>query len=358
MRNKRILLSLVIILSIMLTTIPAFSACSGKTSTPEPSSTTPQKPATKEVLIRITTPVPPGDSLAVWAQEGMDRFNARANGAYKMQVFTSGQLASMPESLDAIRTGSVEGGVIPLAAFQGTVPEFGLPELAFLWSSDKANDYAMPAITEVFTQLLQEKCNQRSLGCMFIGTLDFISKKPIKTLEDVDGMIIGCDAPPMADLIKALGGSGIVVDFAEDYSNLQKGVIDGKTVAPQYLLIAKLYEVAKYFTIFHGLGSLYSININSDIYNGMPDDLKKILDEEMATTAQDMSNRFMNLFYEKQDECKAAGVEYYFLPQAERERWKEVAYPGTLAVIEQSGEVGQKIKQIADEANAKFPYQQ
>jgi len=189
---KKLLLLTIIISLIVLTLLPVAASCSKKT---ESSATT--TPAAKQILIRVTTPVPVGDDLAVWCQEAMDRFNARTNGAYKMEMYPGGQLASMPESLDAIRTGAVEGGVIPLAAFAGSVPEFSLAELPFLFNNGEANAYAETGITGVYSKLLAEKCNQKSLGCMFVGAMNLLSsKKQIETLEDLKGMIIGCDNPP------------------------------------------------------------------------------------------------------------------------------------------------------------------
>ena len=357
MHNKRLLVNIIVILSLVLIAVPVFTACS-KTTPTTPTTPKPEtpKPETKEMLIRVTTPVPPGDTMVEWAQEGMDRFNARTNGAYKMELFPGGQLAAFPESMDAIRTGSIEAGMIPLAAFGGTVPEFGLPELPFIWASDRANSYAMPQLQEVFAPLLEEKANQTTVGCFTVGTLNLLSKKQIKTLDDLQGLIVGCDTPPMAELIKALGGSGIIVDFTEDYSSLQKGVIDAKTCAPPYILIAKLYEVAKYYTTFHALGTLYSFDINLDVYNAMPSDVQLALNEEMADTAAFMSEGFVNLYYDLQPDLLDKGVEIYHITSAEREKWKELAYPTTLAILDSSGEVGQKVKQIADEANAKFPY--
>jgi len=353
-----VLLTIVVTL-IMLVSIPAFTGCAEPEPAPAPApAPAPEpEPAPEAVLIRVTTPVPPGDEYAIWLQEGMDKFNARTNGTYKMQLFPGGQLASMPESLDAIRTGAVEGGVIPLAAFGGTVPEFGLAELPFLYNNGEANAYAEFGLKDLYSGILQEKASQRSLGCIYVGTLNLLSvNKPMKTLEDLEGLIVGCDTPPSAELIKALGGSGIVVDFTEDYSNLQKGVFDAKTSAPQYIFIAKLYEVAKYYTVFHGLGSLYSININSDVYNKMPQDIKDVLDEEMSALAESISQKYVTSFYSLLDDIKEKGVEVYHLPKAERDRWKDLAYPGTLAMLEEFGDVGTKIKQLADEANAKYPY--
>jgi TRAP-type C4-dicarboxylate transport system substrate-binding protein len=314
-------------------------------------------PAAKTILIRMTTPVPPGDDLSRICQEGMDKFNARVNGAYKMQMFPGGQLASLPESLDAIRTGAVEGGVIPLAAFSGTAPEFGLAELPFLYNNGEANAYAVFRLKDAYSAVLQEKANQVSVGCIYTGTLNLLSaKKPLKTLEDLKGLIVGCDTPSSAGLIAALNGSGIVVDFSEDYSNLQKGVINAKTSALQYMLIAKLYEVAKYCTVFHGLGSLYSIDINSDVYAALPQDARNILDEEMGALAQKLSQYYVRLFYDLVGDLEAKGVEFYYLPAAERDRWKNLTYPGTLDTLKKYGDMGATIKRIADEANAQYPY--
>jgi TRAP-type C4-dicarboxylate transport system substrate-binding protein len=343
MKKSGLLPSVVVLISILL-----LGGCSA--------SGKPGGPA-KTQLLRMTTPVPPGDDLSEMCQSGMDRFNARAGGAYKMQMFPGGQLASMPESLDAIRTGAVEGGVIPLAAFTGTAPELGLAELPFLYSSAEANADAMTGMAGIYNDILLEKANQKSLGCIYTGSLNLIStKRPMKTLEDLKGLIVGCDNPSSANLIAALGGSGIVVDFSEDYSNLQKGVINAKTSALQYMLIARLYEVARYCTVFHGLGSLYSININAETYDAMPRDIRNVLDEEMASLAQSLSRYYVTLFYELADVLEARGVKYYYLPAAERERWRDLVLPGTLAMLEKYGHTGAKIKNVADEANAKYPY--
>lgn len=360
MRSKRLSTLWLVILGLAVVSLLMLAACGDSEETTTTSAgatdTTASAPA-EQVLIRMTTPVPAGDEFLVWAQEGIDRFNARTNGAYKLQIFPGGQLGPFPESLDAIRTGAIEAGLIPLAAFAGSVPEFGLVELPFLFNNTEANAYAMTGIQQIWDELSSAQANQRTLGCMCVGTTNFFSaKKPLKTLDDIKGTIIGVDAPPVADLVKVLGGSGIVVDFTEDYSNLQKGVIDAKTNAPQYIQIAKLYEVAKYYTVFHGVGSLYAFTINSDVFNKMPKDVQDALAEELGATAKTISDNYVNKFYELQPVLEDLGVEYYFLPSEERDKWKALAYPGTLDALEKAGDIGARVKQVTDEANAKFPY--
>jgi TRAP-type C4-dicarboxylate transport system substrate-binding protein len=362
MRNKRLLMIWLTILSLALVSALMLAGCDGSsdtTATTGGASASTEATTGEQVLIRVTTPVPGGDEFLVWAQEGMDRFNARTNGAYKMQIFPGGQLGPFPESLDAIRTGAIEAGLIPLAAFAGTVPEFGLVELPFLFNNGEAAAYAMPGVQAVWDELSQAQANQRTLGCIFVGTANFLStKKHYKSLDDLKGVIVGVDAPPMVGLVNALGASGIVVDFTEDYSSLQKGVIDAKTSAPQYIHIAKLYEVAKYYTVFHGISGMYAFTINSDIFNKMPKDIQDALYEELGATAKSISEKYVNKLYELEPVLKELGLEYYYLPAAEHDAWKALAYPGTIEALDKAGEVGASVKQIADEANAKDPYTQ
>jgi TRAP-type C4-dicarboxylate transport system substrate-binding protein len=362
MHNKRLLIMWLTILGFVVASVLMLAACGGSsdTSTTATNAGAPSSTAAttgEQVLIRVTTPVPGGDEFITWAQEGMDRFNARTNGAYKMQIFPGGQLGPFPESLDAIRTGAIEAGLIPLAAFGGTVPEFGLVELPFLFNNGEAGAYAMPGVQAVWDGLSQAKANQRTLGCIYVGSANFLStKKPLKTLADLEGTIVGVDAPPMVGLVNALGGSGIVVDFTEDFSSLQKGVIDAKTSAPQYIHIAKLYEVAKYYTVFQGIAGVYSFTINSDVYNKMPKDIQDALKDELSATAKSISEKYVKKLYDMEPVLEGLGLEYYYLPPAERDKWKAAAYPGTIDGLTKAGDVGARIKQIAEEANAKYPY--
>jgi len=360
MHNKRLLVLLSVLLIVVLTSMTMITACSSTPSTTTQPTQTTQAPASttpavKQVLLRFTTPVPAGDDLLVKAQAEMDKFNAETKGAYKMQMFPGGQLDQFPAMMGDIRTGAVEGGIIPPAGYSGDVPEFGIAELPFLFESGGANAYAEIGLQPIYAKILESKQNQTTLGCIFIGGLGLISTKPIHTLEDMKGMNIGCDTPPMAGLFKTLGANGIVVDFTEDYSNLQKGIMNAKTVAPQYVRIAKLYEIAKNMTTFFALGSVYSININLDAYKKMPPDIQNLAKTHMSQLASDLSQYFLHLPETANPDLAQKGMVFYDLPKTEYERWKALAYPGTLAEIAKFGDIGTQIKKVADEANAKYP---
>jgi TRAP-type C4-dicarboxylate transport system substrate-binding protein len=326
------------------------------TPTPAPAPAPAPSESIEEVQIRITTPIPAGDVLVTWCQEGFDRFNKRTNGEYNMKIYPGQQLAKMPESLDAVRIGAVEGGVIPPAAFAGTVPEFSLPELPFLYNNAEANAAAEACITEVFNEVLEAQCNQKSLGCFYVGTNNLLSSKPVKTLEDWKGLIVGCGNPSTSSLVTLLGGSPVVTSLTDAYSNLQKGIVDAGTYLPQFVLIGKLNEVAKNYTVFYGLGSVYSINLNLDVWEKMPQNIKDILADEMGQLTQELNEKHVSFFNDQLEALSGAGVDVYYLPKEERDKWMDLCLPQTNSALDEFGENGQRIKQCAEEANKKYPY--
>ena len=63
----------------------------------------------KPVILRLVEPAPANDwPLAYKDMEFAKRFNERAKGEYKMEVFAGGALAKLPEYFDAVRVGAVE----------------------------------------------------------------------------------------------------------------------------------------------------------------------------------------------------------------------------------------------------------
>jgi len=53
---------------------------------------------------------------------------------------------------------------------------------------------------------------------------------------------------------------------------------------------------------------------------------------------------------------KERGVSVYYLPKAERDKWAKQLESYKEKEFSNFGELGQKVKKIADEVNKKYPY--
>jgi len=180
--------------------------------------------------------------------------------------------------MDAVRTGTVEMASIGLGIFAGLDP--GLAEIPMLYNNVRANAAACKESADLYNEILEEKFNQKALAIYTTGAQEMISKKPVKTLADWKGLLVGATNPETAALTTALGGSPVVIPWTECYSNLEKGVVDAVMTSTQWTMISGLNDVASYVTRFYSTPTFNTYLINLDAFNKMPKDVQEILIEE------------------------------------------------------------------------------
>jgi len=313
----------------------------------------------KPVVLRLVTPAPEGDwPLTFKDKEMAKRFNERAKGEYVMEVHAGGALAKLPEYFDAVRIGAIEMADAPWPMYSFLDPRLGIVETPFLLNNLEGGIAATKPFFPLYDQILQEKFNAKGLGLIHLDGLELVSTKPVKTLEDWKGLMCGAISPPMAALIKELGGSSVTVMWTDMYESLQKKVIDAGTQATHGALMMNLMDVCKHATLFFGVASWNGFSINLDVWKKMPNHIQKILQEEVDWTVNWMHKTYETLGDEDMKAFKQKGVTIYVLPKAERSRWEKMVTPYKEKQLGSFGEFGQKVKQIADDVNNHYPYKE
>jgi TRAP-type C4-dicarboxylate transport system substrate-binding protein len=314
----------------------------------------------KPIVLRLVVPAPPNDwPLTYKDKELAKRFNERARGEYVMEVHAGGALAKLPEYFDAVRIGAIEMADAPWGMYSFLDPRLGLIEIPFLFDNANAQNSAIKQIEPLYDQILQEKFNAKGFGLLNPGGMQLFSTRPVKTLEDWKGLLCGAISPPTAVLIKELGGSPVTIMWTDMYEAMQKKVIDATTQGSHGGVILGLPEICKYVTIFFGVAGWNGFSINLDIWKKMPESIQKILQEEVEKAADWMTKTTSTVVGDgDMKTLKEKGVSVYFVPRAERARWKKQLEPYKEKQFASFGELGQKIKKIAEEANKKHPYTQ
>jgi TRAP-type C4-dicarboxylate transport system substrate-binding protein len=313
----------------------------------------------KPVVLRLVVPAPEGDwPLTYKDKEMAKRFNARAKGEYVIEVFAGGALAKVPEYFDAVRIGAVEMADVAWPIFTGADPRLGLLESPFLFNSKEASVAAAKSLLPLHDMILQEKFNAKALGLMNIDGLELESTKPVKTLEDWKGLLIGAVSPPMAALVKGLGGSPVTIMWTDAYESLQKKVIDAVAQSTHGAINTGNIDVCKHVTLFFGIAAWNGYSINLDVWKKMPKDIQKILQEEVDWTVDWMHKTYDTLGDEDTKTFKQKGVSIYIIPKEERGRWEKLLVPYKEKQIASFGEFGQKVRQIADDVNNRYSYKE
>jgi len=310
----------------------------------------------KKVVLREALIHPPTDYMAKYTQTMANRFNAKFEGKYELTVHPGGALMGMAESLDGVRTGMVEIGQYPPGVFSNTDVRFTSAELPFLYNNVQANIAACDELLDVYSEFMEEKFNQKALALWTATSLDILSKKPIRTLDDWKGLQVMAINPPCAAVIDAFGGAPVSIDFPDAYISLDKGVVEAGMYATTQMVEYSMWEVADYCVPVYMVPTFIVVAINLDIWESLPRDVQDALLEEHQQMAHDLNALYEVLVTTNPDTLAGHGVDIYILPEDERERWRQAIQPWVDEKMEAMGDFGKKIQKIADEINEKYPY--
>ena len=310
----------------------------------------------RPIVLRLVTHSPAGSyPYTYMVEDYARRFNARANGEYMIEVHAGGALAQLPEYFDAIRVGAVEMASAPFSMFNFLDHRLGIVETPFLWNCNEAANYGINASLSLYDEILQEKFNAKALSFGSCDGLElFSTSREVKELEDWENLLTGAISPTCASMIKSLGGAPTTIMYTDIYESLQKGVIDATIMGVHGATMWQLTDVCKNATFSFGTVCSHGLMINLKIWNKMPPDIRKALQEEAQATIDWFFSISPKLKEDDLTFFKDHGMTVYFLPPQDREKWKQVVDPDEK--LAEYGEFGQKMKKIADEANEKFPY--
>ena len=159
-------------------------------------------------------------------------------------------------------------------------------------------------------------------GMRYLTMADGLVTKP----EDFQGKKVRI--PESENLIaeyKAWGADPTILNMSEVYTSLQQGVVDGQELPVPAITSNKLYEVAPYITEWNYCWDAAWLMINSELYNGLSEEEKKIFDE-CAKEAADYANELTAQQYETDIEMyKEEGCTVYKLNDEEVAAFKEKA---------------------------------
>lgn len=174
-----------------------------------------------------------------------------------------------------------------------------------------------PTISKAFSDV--------KILALFMSDVDnLVTRKPIKTLEDIKGLKIRTIAGASADMLKALGAVPVVMPMPDVYMALQKGTLDGVMADWEPIQGFRFYEVAKYVTTNTPFSySLFTLIMNKAKFNNLPPEAKAAIEKHSGMEASaSLSEGFA---YSAREVAKPLADEgkviIYELPASERERW-------------------------------------
>ena len=200
---------------------------------------------------------------------------------FKFEGYYGGTLFKQGTELVALQRGNLEMGNIAPQDISKQVPEWSALTSAYLFrDADHLKTFFASDAGEEMKKLAQEKLGVRVLGPTFFGTrqVGLRIDKEIKTPADMEGIKLrmpGGDAWQF--LGKSLGANPIAMAYAEVYTGLQTGAIDGQDNPLPNVQNMKFYEVMKQIVLTSHLIGYDLLTISSSAWDAMSADQKKMV---------------------------------------------------------------------------------
>ena len=220
---------------------------------------------------------------------------ARSEGKVEVQLFPSGQLGDETEMIQNVRAGNLDIAVVGIANTVPFVKKLGILTMPYLFDDmyDVVRATTGPAHDLLNGYAIREG-GFRILGWTYTD-YRYISnsRKPIKNLNDIKGLKFR--VPQSAILLacyKAWGANPVPISWAETFTALQQGVVDGQCYGYIGFKAMKFNEAnQKYLTEVHYTYQLQPLVISERVFKKMTPEMQKVI-VDAGKYAQDAVLKF------------------------------------------------------------------
>ncbi|MBA7569133.1 Solute-binding protein [subsurface metagenome] len=358
MRRKK-LVTLIggVCLILVLAALPFMAACPAPENGVEPPPAEEEEPTpTPEKPIEMSFALwfPPAHSMVKataepWAAE----VEKQTEGRLKITIFSGAALGKAPDHYDLAVTGMADITAFNPGFTPGYFPLSSVIELPLLSRGATASSYVMWELFKEFPEIQAEFDLVKMFGFYVTDpTQLYTVDKPIRTLEDMEGMIIRVPDERAADAVTLLGGTPMFMPMTELYQALERGTIDGCLVAIEACPSFRVHEVTKYCTMLDLSSLTFGVAWNLDSWNRLPQDIQKLLQEDLGPyyMMERFGPAFENTTQYGLELMREVGVEEIYLSPDEMVRWVERVMPVREAWVKDMEANGLPAGKILDEA--------
>lgn len=189
----------------------------------------------------------------------MQIFAKEIGKEFNFESFFGGALYKQGTELVAVQRGNLEMANLPPSDFANQVPEFDILGAAYVVRDAAHLDRIFKSdVGETFEKLAREKLGVVILAPFYYGVrhVNLKGKKRIRTPEDLAGVKLRMPGGEGWQFLgRSIGANPVPVAYAETYTSLQTGVIDGQDNPLVNNKLMKFHEVTNQIVLTgHNVG--------------------------------------------------------------------------------------------------------
>lgn len=304
---------------------------------------------TAEFNYKYANNLPLTHPMNVRAQEAVDKIREETDGRVAIQIFPNNQLGADTDMLSQVRSGGVQFFTLSPLILSTLVPNASISGIGFAFPN---YDAVWPAMDGELGKYVRGEIEKSGLAVMEkIWDNGFrqitSSVGPIESAADLEGFKIRVPVSPLwTSMFTAFDAAPASINFAEVYSALQTGIVDGQENPLAIISTAKLYEVQKYCSMTNHMWDGFWFLANKDAWEAMPEDVREVVATNLNEAGVKEREDVAALNATLTEELKANGMEINE-PASDsfREKLKEGGF-----YAEWKGKYGEEAWAILEEA--------
>ncbi len=233
-----------------------------------------------EINLKATNNQPLSHPSNIRVLEAIDRIREQSDGRVEITNFPQGQLGADTDVLNQLRSGGVDFFMLSPLILSTFVPNASLNGIGFAFKDYPAVWAAMDGELGAYVRAEIEGKGLYAFDKIWDNGFRQISTStgPIETPADLENFKIRVPVSPLwTSMFTAFGAAPTSINFAEVYTALQTGVVDGQENPLAILSNFKLWEVQQYVSMTNHMWDGFWMLSNRRTWGAVPEDLQEII---------------------------------------------------------------------------------
>jgi len=234
----------------------------------------------------------------------------RSGGHIQVKLFHSAQLGDDLQAVSSLQAGTLEMTAPSTSPLVGMLPEFAVFDLPFLFPNTEVADRVLDG--EIGQKILANASGKGfvAIGWAENGYRQLTNKnKAVQSPDDLAGLKIRTMQNPIhIDIWRTLGANPTPMSFAELFTALEQGVVDGQENPWITISASRFNEVQPYAVETNHVYTPFITLVSERFWNKLPADYQQLIVEaahDMAIYQRQVSR---SLNSQLKAELKAAGM--------------------------------------------------
>jgi tripartite ATP-independent transporter DctP family solute receptor len=245
----------------------------------------------------------------------MEMFGQDVAGSFELKPYYGGTLFKQGTELVALQRGNLEMGNIAPQDVANQLPEWSLLTSAYLFrDAEHLNTFFASDLGKEMKQKAEDKLGIHILGPTYFGTrqVGLRIDKTINTPADMAGVKLRMPGGEAWQFLgQALGANPTPMAYAEVYTGLQTGAIDGQDNPLPNVQNMKFYEVMTQIVETSHLVGYDLLTISSKAWSAMTPEQQKTIEDAANKAMEWSANEHLKREQELADFMKEKGLKLY-----------------------------------------------